>query len=75
MGSDWQASYRAQFELDPIKTVGNGYLEQDLVDDARGVYVAIAQAIIEAYEQITGRDFEPNTEEPLARIRRNLGIA
>ncbi len=29
---------------------------------------------IEAYEQITGRDFEPNTEEPLARIRRNLNL-
>jgi len=29
---------------------------------------------IEAFEQITGRDFEPNTEDPLPRIRRNLGI-
>ncbi len=29
---------------------------------------------IEAFEQITGRDFEPNTEEPNARIARNLGI-
>ncbi len=27
---------------------------------------------IEAYEQITGRAFEPSTEEPTSRIRRNL---
>jgi phosphoribosylaminoimidazole-succinocarboxamide synthase len=30
---------------------------------------------IEAFEQITGRDFEPDTQEPNARIARNLGIA
>jgi phosphoribosylaminoimidazole-succinocarboxamide synthase len=30
---------------------------------------------IEAFEQITGRDFEPDTEDPQQRIRRNLGIA
>jgi len=30
---------------------------------------------IEAYEQITGRDFEPDTEDPTQRIARNLGIA
>ncbi len=33
-----------------------------------------ARRYIEAYEQISGRDFEPNTEDPLPRIRRNLGI-
>ena len=33
-----------------------------------------ARRYIEAYEQITARDFEPNTEAPLPRIRRNLGI-
>lgn len=58
MGSDWQASYRSQFELDPIKSVGDGYLEQDLVDDARGVYDAIAQAIIKVYEQIRDEESE-----------------
>ena len=26
------------------------------------------------YEQITARPFEPDTEDPLTRIRRNLGI-
>ncbi len=34
-----------------------------------------ARRYIEALEQITGRDFEPNTEDPLPRIRRNLGIS
>jgi phosphoribosylaminoimidazole-succinocarboxamide synthase len=34
-----------------------------------------ARRYIEAYEQITGRDFEPDTEDPLKRIPRNLGIA
>jgi phosphoribosylaminoimidazole-succinocarboxamide synthase len=30
---------------------------------------------IEAYEQITGLAFEPDLEDPLPRIRRNLGLA
>jgi len=34
-----------------------------------------ARRYIEAYEQITGRAFEPSTEPPLARIRRNLRLA
>jgi phosphoribosylaminoimidazole-succinocarboxamide synthase len=33
-----------------------------------------ARRYIEAFEQITGRDFEPDTQDPLPRIRRNLGI-
>jgi len=33
-----------------------------------------ARRYIEAYEQISGRAFEPNVEEPISRIRRNLGI-
>jgi phosphoribosylaminoimidazole-succinocarboxamide synthase len=34
-----------------------------------------ARRYVEAYEQITGRDFEPDTEPALGRIRRNLGLA
>jgi phosphoribosylaminoimidazole-succinocarboxamide synthase len=34
-----------------------------------------ARRYIEAFEQISGRGFEPDTEEPLPRIRRNLGLA
>ena len=34
-----------------------------------------ARRYIEAFEQVTGRGFEPNTEEPIARIRRNLGLS
>jgi phosphoribosylaminoimidazole-succinocarboxamide synthase len=33
-----------------------------------------ARRYIEAYEQISARDFVPDTEDPLPRIRRNLGI-
>jgi len=33
-----------------------------------------ARRYIEAFEQLTGRGFEPNTEAPLPRIRRNLGL-
>ena len=33
-----------------------------------------ARRYIEAFEQITGRSFEPDLEAPLPRIRRNLGI-
>jgi len=33
-----------------------------------------ARRYIEAFEQISGRDFEPDTEDPLPRIRRNLGL-
>ncbi len=32
-----------------------------------------ARRYIEAFEAITGRAFEPSIEEPMARIRRNLG--
>jgi phosphoribosylaminoimidazole-succinocarboxamide synthase len=34
-----------------------------------------ARRYIEAFEQITARAFEPDTEDPLPRIRRNLGLA
>jgi phosphoribosylaminoimidazole-succinocarboxamide synthase len=34
-----------------------------------------AQRYIEAFEQVTGRAFEANTEPPDARIRQNLGIS
>jgi phosphoribosylaminoimidazole-succinocarboxamide synthase len=40
-------------------------------DDVR---VGAAKRYMEAYEQITGEPFVPNTEPPLARIRKNLGI-
>ena len=33
-----------------------------------------ARRYIEAYELITGRAFEPSTDEPMERIRRNLGL-
>jgi phosphoribosylaminoimidazole-succinocarboxamide synthase len=43
-----------------------------LPDDVR---VEAARRYIATYELLTGRDFIPDTEEPLPRIRRNLGIS
>ena len=42
-----------------------------LPDDVR---CEAARRYIESYELLTGRAFEPNTAEPIARIRRNLGL-
>ena len=42
-----------------------------LPDDVR---VEAARRYIEAFEQLSGRPFVPDTTEPLARIRRNLGL-
>ena len=39
------------------------------------VRVEAAKRYIAAYELVTGSRFEPDTEEPLARIRRNLGLS
>ncbi len=33
-----------------------------------------ARRYIEAFEQVTGQPFEPNTEDPVTRIRRNLAL-
>jgi phosphoribosylaminoimidazole-succinocarboxamide synthase len=41
-------------------------------DDVR---VEAARRYIEAYETVTGRAFAADTEEPVPRIRRNLGLA
>jgi phosphoribosylaminoimidazole-succinocarboxamide synthase len=42
-----------------------------LADDVR---VEAARRYIQVCELVTGRPFVPNTEEPLARIRKNLGV-
>jgi phosphoribosylaminoimidazole-succinocarboxamide synthase len=43
-----------------------------LPDDVR---VEAARRYIAAFELVTGSRFEPDTEEPMARIRRNLGLS
>jgi len=43
-----------------------------LPDDVR---CEAARRYIETFERITGREFVPSTDEPLARIRRNLRLA
>jgi phosphoribosylaminoimidazole-succinocarboxamide synthase len=42
-----------------------------LPDDVR---CEAARRYIEAHEQVSGRSFEPDTQEPIARIRRNLSL-
>jgi phosphoribosylaminoimidazole-succinocarboxamide synthase len=39
------------------------------------VRIEAARRYIAAYEQVTGRTFVPDVEPPIARIRRNLGLA
>ncbi|HVJ94551.1 MAG TPA: phosphoribosylaminoimidazolesuccinocarboxamide synthase [Labilithrix sp.] len=39
------------------------------------VRVGAAKRYIEAFERITGETFEPNTEPPLPRIAKNLGVS
>ncbi|MBX3229633.1 MAG: phosphoribosylaminoimidazolesuccinocarboxamide synthase [Labilithrix sp.] len=39
------------------------------------VRIGAAKRYIEAYERITGERFEPNTEPPLERIAKNLGVS
>lgn len=39
------------------------------------VRIGAAKRYIEAFERITGETFEPNTEPPLARIAKNLGVS
>jgi phosphoribosylaminoimidazole-succinocarboxamide synthase len=43
-----------------------------LPDDVR---CEAARRYIAAYEQLTGQTFEPDTREPLGRIRHNLGLS
>jgi phosphoribosylaminoimidazole-succinocarboxamide synthase len=44
----------------------------ELPDDVR---IGAARRYVEAYERITGETFEPNTEPPLPRIAKNLGVS
>lgn len=44
----------------------------ELPDEIR---VGAAKRYIEAFERITGETFEPNTEPPLPRIAKNLGVS
>ena len=39
------------------------------------VRVGAAKRYVEAFERITGETFEPNTESPLPRIAKNLGVS
>jgi phosphoribosylaminoimidazole-succinocarboxamide synthase len=84
----WQAKtyderFRAGQDPDPLDKdfVRRWYIAQGYKGDGAPppmsdeVRVGAAERYIAAYEQITGRAFEPDTAPPLARIRKNLGLA
>jgi phosphoribosylaminoimidazole-succinocarboxamide synthase len=53
----------------------HGYKGEGAIPDIpTDVRCEAARRYIEAYEQITARAFEPDTSDPLPRIRRNLGL-
>jgi len=80
----WKHSYeRAMSEGRDPEALDKEYIRRWLVEQGwRGegapptvpdeVRCEAARRYIEAYEAVTGRAFEPSTEEPTARIRRNL---
>ena len=83
----WYAnSYRARFEAgeDP-ESFDKEYVRRWLAEQGfRGkgsaprltdeVRVEASMRYIEAYEAISGQPFMPNLEDPIARIKRNLGL-
>jgi phosphoribosylaminoimidazole-succinocarboxamide synthase len=83
----WRAdTYQARFEAgqdpDPLDKdfVRRWYIAQGYKGDGDappmpdGVRVGAAERYIAAYEQITGETFAADTEPPLPRITRNLGL-
>ena len=58
MGDDWRASWRAQFEIDPIVAMGATYRTQGRLDDARTVYRGVIDAVLPLYEQIRDEESE-----------------
>ena len=46
----------------------------DIYRQLRNARDAAARRYIAAYEQVTGKFFAPDTDEPNARIRKNLGL-
>jgi phosphoribosylaminoimidazole-succinocarboxamide synthase len=81
--STYEERFRAGQDPDPLDKdfVRRWYIAQGYKGDGEpppmpdDVRIGAAERYIAAYEQITGRTFVPNTESPLARIGKNLGLA
>lgn len=58
MGDDWRASWRAQFELQPIVEMAGAYRTQGRLEDARTVYRAVIDAVLPLYEQLRDEESE-----------------
>lgn len=67
-------SFSKEYVRKWLKSVGYGGdgPSPEIPDDVR---VEATRRYIEAIDVIRGEAFEPNTEDPLPRIRRNLGLA
>lgn len=58
MGDDWRASYRAQFELDPLVALAQERLDAGALDDARRAFRAIIDAILACYVEVRDEESE-----------------
>jgi len=78
----YEERFRSGQDPDPLDKdfVRRWYLSQGYRGDGDApampddVRVGAAERYVAAYEQITGESFEPDTEPPLARMKRNLGL-
>ena len=70
-GGLWKAGIQPETQVTLQSQNLAKYAPPTLPDDVR---CEAAQRYIEAYERITGRAFEPATDEPQARIRRSLRL-
>lgn len=71
MGDDWRASARARSELRPLVELGSQYLDQGEVEEARVVFVTLADSILSRYERIW--DAESEVAEIVALCVEGLG--
>ncbi len=58
MGDDWRASWRAQFDLDPLVAVAQERLTAGALDDARRAFRAIIDAILACYVEVRDEESE-----------------
>jgi phosphoribosylaminoimidazole-succinocarboxamide synthase len=78
----YDARFRAGQDPEPLDKdfVRRWYIERGYTGDGTPpamldeVRVGAAERYIAAYEQITGEAFEPDTDPPIPRISRNLGL-
>jgi len=58
MGEDWEASYRAQFALDPVVAIADELVAAGALADARAAFRAIIDAILSLYLRVRDEESE-----------------